>query len=174
MIRFSIENISLGGFFNMMTLIKQLEKEKEEIKKYLHLGNVKFDKLISELDKYISNNFSMNNEQLWTFLLASGHAIAGSEGIEKMTELLTGKKLVPKSKKIWFEVLPLPPRAEEGNTNLDLAIGQISQRKSYKSGIKLSEHENKWVCFCEMKWNSDISTSVAHDCPLQKVYLTTE
>ncbi|MFW6311407.1 MAG: hypothetical protein ACOC1K_04140 [Nanoarchaeota archaeon] len=105
----------------------------------------------------------MNDEQLWTFLLAPCYASFGQKGIDKLTELLTEKKLKPISKKIWFEVLPLPPRAEEGNTNLYLAVGQIDNRKDYKSGIKLSEKENKWICFCEMKWNSDISTNVTHD-----------
>ena len=147
----------------MTTLAELLEKEKHKIKQHLHMGKVKWDKLIKRLNKYINKKDVMNDEKLWTFLLASGYANVGLRGIEKLTELLTGKNLKPNSEKLWFEVLPLPPRAKEGNTNLDLAIGQIAQRKDYKSGIQLSESENEWICFCEMKWDSDISTNVNHD-----------
>lgn len=153
----------MKGVLKMTTLAELLEEEKFKINQHLHMGKVKWDKLIIRLKKYINKKDVMNDEQLWTFLLASGYANVGLKGIEKLTQLLTGKNLKPNSEKLWFEVLPLPPRAEEGSTNLDLAIGQIAQRKDYKSGIKLSEGENEWICFCEMKWDSDISTNVTHD-----------
>ncbi len=31
------------------------------------------------------------------------------------------------------------------------------------SGIQLSDTDKSWICFCEMKWNSDISITVTYD-----------
>lgn len=36
-------------------------------------------------------------------------------------------------------------------------------RKGTESGIQLDNIESPWICFCEMKWYSDISTSVTYD-----------
>jgi hypothetical protein len=78
---------------------------------------------------------------------------------------------VGKEDKIWLEALPYPPREKEGNTNLDMALGRISRRTL---GKKENHSETKgngieygggggFICFCEMKWYSDISKSVTHD-----------
>jgi len=62
-----------------------------------------------------------------------------------------------------LEVLPTAPRKKEGKSHIDLAIGNIVLRKGTESGIELDVSENSWVCFCEMKWRSDISYRVTYD-----------
>ena len=57
----------------------------------------------------------------------------------------------------------MPPRLSEGNTHLDLAIGAIAKCGTTKSGIELNDWTTPWVCFCEMKWDSDITLGVTHD-----------
>ena len=44
-----------------------------------------------------------------------------------------------------------------------MAVGAVARRGTTKSGVELSAHANSWICFCEMKWNSDISGSVSND-----------
>ena len=52
----------------------------------------------------------------------------------------------------------------EGNTCIDLALGAISGRKPTKGGIQLVDNmEHPWICFCEMKYDSDISGGTTHD-----------
>lgn len=104
------------------------------------------------------------DEQLWTFLVGCGYAIAGEDGIAQLTRALTESNLgVPDNAKIWFEVLPVPPRKKEGETHLDLALGTIAVRVGTESGIRLDDVRSPWVCFCEMKWYADISVSVTYD-----------
>ena len=103
------------------------------------------------------------DEQLWTFLVACGYAMRKG-GVTKLTTLLTGSEYRSRSKpRIWFEVLPIPSRQKEGPTHLDLALGTIALRDGTDSGIRLDDVETPWVCFCEMKWYSDISCSVRYD-----------
>lgn len=90
--------------------------------------------------------------------------MGGREGVALLTETLTGARHAqPRDEKIWFEVLPISPRQNEGETHLDLALGTISKRPGTGSGIELEAAEASWICFCEMKWLSDISPSVSHD-----------
>ena len=82
----------------------------------------------------------------------------------RVTNILTGTDLrQPDDAKIWLEVLPQPPRDHEGATHVDLAVGSIARRGNSKSGINLRSGSQTWICFCEMKWNSDISMSVTYD-----------
>lgn len=150
----------------MGTLSNLLNENKDLIENNLYLGFAKWDNLIKKIEEYeeIKIENEIKDEQIWTFLVGCGYAAAGKEGIDKISKLLTGsKKMVKANDKIWFEVLPLPPRKKEGNTHLDLAVGNITQRKETDSGIELSDNEDDWICFCEMKWDSDISTKVSFD-----------
>ena len=114
--------------------------------------------------KVISGSGPCNHEKLWTFLVACGYAMGGLDDVTRLSKILTGVDLPhTNNSRIWLEASPLPPRKPERNTSLDLAIGSISQREPTKSGIGLSECSTSWICFCEMKWNSDISESVEHD-----------
>lgn len=109
------------------------------------------------------------DEQIWTFLLGAGYAAAGADGVSKLSTLLTGgERPVPQpdeksQPRIWTEPLPIPPREREGNTNLDMAVGFIRNREATEGGIELLPGNDSWVCFCEMKWYSDLSHGVTHD-----------
>jgi hypothetical protein len=80
-----------------------------------------------------------------------------NKGIDRL-----GSSFTPQLQ-IWIEVSPLPPRQKEGNTFVDLVLGAISRRSPTKSGIGLDFVEKSWVCFCEMKYDSDISSKIIHD-----------
>lgn len=150
----------------MESLANSLKKNKDLIEKNLYLGFAKWDKMLKKVEEYekIETKNEIKDEQIWTFLVGCGYAAAGKEGIDTISKLLTGsEKLIKDNNNIWFEVLPLPPRKDEGNTHLDLAVGNISRRKGTNSGIELSDTEDDWICFCEMKWDSDISTKVSYD-----------
>jgi len=120
---------------------------------------------VDTLKKYEASGEKNNleDEQIWTFLVGCGYAAAGVKGVSLLSQILAGKAESSGSNKIWFEVLPIPPREYEGNTNLDLAVGSITNREDTRSGIQLSEEEDTWICFCEMKWNSVIFTTVSYD-----------
>ena len=103
----------------------------------------------------------MSNSGL--FLAACGYAIVGADGVARLTKILTGADLYQRYPKIWMEAMPLPPRKQEGNTHLDLAIGTIRGRGETKGGIELDDVSEPWICFCEMKMYSDLSHDVTHD-----------
>ncbi len=103
------------------------------------------------------------DEQLWTFLASCGYAIAGSQGVARLTKILTGANLFNPNPRIWLEAMPMPPRKQEGNTHLDLAVGTISGRGDTRGGVELDDVFEPWVCFCEMKMYSDLSHDVTHD-----------
>ncbi len=114
-----------------------------------------------------------HDEQAWTFLAMSWYSGGGIDRIKRLAEILTcyDNLVVGDDDKIWLEALPLPPRIKEGNTNLDLAMGRIGKRILGKddphsanngNGIQYSG-EKGFVCFCEMKWYSDIDKKVTHD-----------
>jgi len=150
-----------------MSFADIINENRSDIENYLHIGYAKWEVMINELRNYenTNDNKKMEDEQLWTFLLGCGYAAGKKEGINKLARMLTNDNInTNEVNKIWFEVLPLPPRHKEGSTHLDLAIGNISLRNGTESGIQLRDDlENPWICFCEMKWNSDISTKVSHD-----------
>jgi len=104
-----------------------------------------------------------------------GYAVAGEDGVARLTETLTGSnQKSPANPKIWFEVLPVAPRKREGETHLDLALGTIAVREGTESGIRLDDVGSPWVCFCEMKWYSDISVRVTCDVDRNQLARVTE
>lgn len=155
----------------MQSLADLLEKNRDAIAQCLYLSDGRWSRprnnLPERIRSYEAEHASpelFKDEQVWTFLAACGYAIAGAEGVKKLTKILTGSDLSqPDCAKIWMEVLPFPPRKREGNTNLDLALGTIKCRDETTGGIKLGSQSPSWICFCEMKWYSDISTSTTHD-----------
>lgn len=149
----------------MNSLAEILMNRHDEITKYLYIGYARWDDLIKRVATQEQTSlYDFADEQIWTFLVGCGYAIAGEQGVAMLTNTLTGSnQRAPTNSKIWFEVLPIPPRKGEGKTHLDLALGTIARRKGTESGIKLDAAESSWICFCEMKWYSDISTSVTCD-----------
>ena len=108
-----------------------------------------------------------NNEETWTFLAACSYAVHGHDGVAKLAKLLTGRADLPASEdsKIWLEFRPMTPRFKESRTHLDLALGAIAPENATKGGIELGQFSGAepWICFCEMKWESDISEGVTND-----------
>ncbi len=103
------------------------------------------------------------DEKLWTWLMACGYAAAGAEGVDRLTRALTGGlQHAGQGHGIWFEAQPPSPRRREGNTHLDLALGDLAPRAGTDGGIQAAQGAS-WVCFCEMKWYSDLSGKVTHD-----------
>ena len=147
-------------------IVGKLTTNKSAILAYLHLGYVKWDSLISRLQSLAATPAQdFEDEQIWTFLVAAGYALGADAGVQRLASLLTGDDSgsMLDHGKIWMEVLPLPTRAKEGSTHVDLAVGTILPRASTKSGINLTRDEKTWVCFSEMKWCSDLSPDVRHD-----------
>lgn len=149
----------------MNSLGEALMNHHDEITKYLYIGYARWDDLISRVERQEQKPLDdFADEQIWTFLVGCGYAIAGEDGVARLTKTLTGSNYkVPINPRIWFEVLPIPPRKGEGETHLDLALGTIARRNGTESGIELEKVEPSWICFCEMKWHSDISYSVSYD-----------
>ncbi len=149
----------------MSSLAEKLTNYHGKLTKYLYIGYARWDDLVARVrreEQKSSRDFT--DEQIWTFLVACGYAIAGEQGIARLTEIVTGShQKSPANPKIWFEVLPIPPRKGEGETHIDLALGTIAIRQGTESGIGLDDVESSWICFCEMKWYSDISISVTYD-----------
>lgn len=149
----------------MNALGDALKKNLDQINQYLYVGYARCDRLIKRTERQEQERpGDFADEQVWTFLLGCGYAIAGQEGVARLTRLLTGSnQRAPAAPRIWFEVLPIQPRKGEGRTRLDLALGTLGRRKRTKSGIEVGNDDPSWICFCEMKWYSDISTRVSHD-----------
>jgi hypothetical protein len=148
----------------MSRLAELLDTRRDAIRKYLYVGYAKWGNLINRIaEQEMRPVYDFADEQVWTFLVGCGYAMAREEGIRILTRALTGSDQTPSASKLWFEVLPVPPRRGEGNTHIDLALGTIANRDKTKSGIELDNIEPSWVCFCEMKWYSDITMSVSHD-----------
>jgi hypothetical protein len=149
----------------MNSLAEVLMNHHDKITTYLYIGYARWDDLISRVERQErkpSDDFA--DEQIWTFLVGCGYAIAGEDGVARLTKTLTGSNYKALTNpRIWFEVLPIPPRKREGETHLDLALGTIAGRNGTESGIELENVESAWICFCEMKWYSDISYNVSYD-----------
>jgi hypothetical protein len=150
---------------NKSPLYDALDNHRKEILSYLILGRAKWEKLINIVkDQELTGASDFANEQIWTFLIGCGYTLNDEAGIKELTRTLTGSdQAKPIQNKIWFECLPLPPRQGEGNTSIDLALGTISNRNRTRGGIELGDSEHTWICFCEMKCKSDISSGTIHD-----------
>lgn len=148
------------------SLYQLLEENTSRINERLFHPNFYGDdhKFLLKKERVLSSTRPCVDEALWTFLAACGYARGGIDGVAKLTKILTGMDMpIVDDAKIWLEARPLPPRNREGNTNLDLAVGAVARRGTTKSGVELSTHASPWICFCEMKWKSDISGSVSND-----------
>ena len=148
------------------SLYQLIDENASSLNKRLYHPNFYGDdhKFLPKKERVLSSAHPCIDEALWTFLAACGYAMGGTDGVAKLTKILTGMDMpITNDSKIWLEARPLPPRNREGNTNLDLAVGAVARREPTKSGIELNTHANPWICFCEMKWNSDISGFVSND-----------
>lgn len=104
------------------------------------------------------------NEVIWTFLTAI--RLDQGDQAETLRGLCGVHPGIDRRQDVWFEAQPLVPRSadEEGNTHLDLAIGDIEPRGNTGNGIQYRSSERPgWVCFVEAKLFSDISYQTAHD-----------
>jgi hypothetical protein len=149
----------------MDSLMEMLWRRKSHIAKYLCIPHRQWARVISRIEcqeAVVLADFP--DEQVWTLLLACGYAMAGTPGVAALARQLT--ECDPRAEadaKIWFEGLPVPPRYKEGVTHVDLALGTIVRRESTESGIALDAAEGAWICFCEMKWYSDVQPTVTND-----------
>jgi len=120
-----------------------------------------------EILKKIESGKYLNDEKVWTFLLA--HLIDRQTKKTKLDilRLFTAQDISAIPDEIWFEAQPISPRRgkkgeSEGNTRIDLAFGDIGLRNDTECGIKFNRRDN-WVCFAEAKLFSDCSPDTAHD-----------
>jgi hypothetical protein len=116
---------------------------------------------MSEPDAY-------RNEKVWTMLVAD--LLAHSPDQQTLVRLLCGCDVdVAVPLDIWLEAQPVPSRKgasgrSEGNSKVDLAIGDIQLRGETGAGIEYGPARDKsWVCFVEAKCLSDCSTDVSSD-----------
>ena len=153
------------------SLYQLLEENTDRINERLFHPNFYGDdhKFLRKKERVLSSTRPCIDEALWTFLAACGYAMGGLDGVAKLTKILTGADMPhTNDSMIWLETQPRSPRLHsrnrphEDNTHVDLAIGSIVQRDN-KSGIELTNSSDPWICFCEMKWDSDLSTKVTHD-----------
>ena len=160
----------------MSSLAQGLRAHRDEITGYLYIGYAVWDDLVARVERQEGKDSGdYDDEQVWTFLVGCGYAMAGEDGVARLTEALTGSnQKSPANPKIWFEVLPVSPRKREGETHLDLALGTIAVREGTGAGIKLDDVGSPWVCFCEMKWYSDISVRVTCDVHRNQLARVTE
>ena len=152
-----------------MRLIELLEKYKNEINCHAYFGFSNWDQIVDRIeyytlhDKYFINS-NYYDERIWTFLLACGYSITGESGVEKISSILTtNKQNSSQYNKLWFEPMPASPRLNEGRFHVDLALGNITLKNGIQREIELDVSDNSWVCFCEMKWYSDISYGITND-----------
>jgi hypothetical protein len=142
-----------------------LKEHKLRIETALRIGYATWDALLERVERQERKpSDDYDDEQIWTFLVGCGYAMAGAAGVAQLGSRLCGATpptIFPPA--IWFEALPVPPRKKEGNTHLDLALGNIVLRNGTSSGIRYDEQESGLICFCECKWYSDISKDVSYD-----------
>ncbi len=147
-----------------MDLAALLIKQKSAIREYLYCSDAQWEAMVQLIRQRDRENRRYDSEKPWTFLLACGYALAGEAGVKRLAFLLTGPaRPALANPKIWLEAMPTEPRIGEGKTHVDLALGAIKRREGTDSGIELDGDQPVWICFCEMKWDSDAQGSVTHD-----------
>jgi len=115
------------------------------------------DKLTNPTDK------THHDETIWTWLLARCVEKSLEEGHHSLYNLLLGGTHKPHHE-IGFEVCPLSTRGKgEGNTILDLALGDIRRRPKTLSGIEYNPQKMSSVSFVEAKFLSDLSVYTTND-----------
>src|SRR2546421_12040598 len=103
-----------------MRLSRVVQDNMDKICETLRLSRATFAALTDKVERCEERNIpDFYDEQVWTFLLASTYAVAGSSGAAQLASLLTENPQCDEVDKLWFEVLPIPPRHQEGNTHLD-------------------------------------------------------
>lgn len=114
-------------------LPRYVDNHKSQITEVLYIGRAKWDKLLSTIatvERDGSDDF--HDEQVWTFTTSCAYAVDDMAGAKRMARHQSEDDV--NTGRIWFELLPLPPRVGEGNTNLDLEFGDIKIRQGTKSG----------------------------------------
>ncbi len=144
-------------------LVSALREARPSIEKFLRTTDQEWRWASEVLKKVaVQDPDEVHDEKLWTWLLACGYAAGGPRGVLRLAGGLTGLDSGDDQHAIWFEVQPPSPRRGEGNTHLDLALGDLALREGTDGGIQPAPGAS-WVCFWEMKWYSDLSTKVTHD-----------
>ena len=159
---------------NTAAIIAYLKENTDQLREKIETTEAQWDSFLKKLEvQQAKGHKDYYEEQVWTFLIAAGFAATGEQGVRKLAHILTGCTdiEVGEEDKIWLEALPYPPREKEGNTNLDMALGRIKRRdlgrddnpsKTKGNGVECGG-DGGFICFCEMKWYSDISKDVTHD-----------
>jgi len=120
------------------------------------------DKQKLKLKRSLEKKNLRKNEVVWTYLTAS--ILADNATRAAASHALLGKNVhFSPTAEIWFEGQPLPPRKGEGNSELDLAFGNVRRRGSTQAGIEYAPATESWVAFVEAKVMSDCSAYVAND-----------
>ena len=143
-----------------------LNTHRDTIRKNLSTSDAQWNSMMSKIEQREQREQSIAAEKIWTFLVACGYALNGSEGVTRLSKLLSGVQLTtPGTQRIWFESQAIGPRdpKSEGKTRIDLALGMIRQMGTTDSGIELATSKPGEICFCEMKWDTDISSGVRYD-----------
>lgn len=149
-----------------MALAELLSKYRRQIFDYLYTSDFQWRAMIKFFKEREQQQKPINAEKPWAFLISCGYALGKEQGIKKLTFQLTNSdQPQPTHTKIWFEAQPIGPRQwkSEKNTRVDLALGAIKRRSGTDSGVELDNRQPPWICFCEAKWNRDISPNVCHD-----------
>jgi len=146
---------------NTQRLLEELQRNKGIAESIVPPGNL----LGNLLGRIQSNSNMLADEALWTFLLTFGYTVAGGE--QAMFKVLTEGSL-SRSPKVLIEAQPIPPRQgrfgeSEGNSNIDLLIGDFSGRPGTASGVCASAKQPGEVCFVEAKLLSDIAHMTSRD-----------
>jgi len=117
-------------------------------------------------------NRELHDEQIWTLLFTYGF-IAGPGSLQSLSDLA---KVLTEGECTWapdhearLEMLPSSMRNGiqvdvQGNTEIDLILGDIGNRNRNSSGIAFKPNGNpSWVCMVEAKWLSDIACRTTQD-----------
>lgn len=152
----------------MVTLPSLLDQHRDIITKTLRLGKDNWATLLRSCDSDSLTRYGrLNREETWTFLVACGYAIAGAQGVTTLANRLTGRTDLrrPKDPVVWLEYRPMTPRKRESRSRIDLSLGDVTQETGTKGGIELASGAGgeSWICFCEMKWESDICRRTSND-----------
>ena len=70
------------------TLAELLCENRDPIQAHLSLGSVHWRDLVCR----VRGSSAARDEQLWTFLAACGYAIAGADGVRRLTGILAGQR----------------------------------------------------------------------------------
>lgn len=144
----------------MIGLAQTITSHMESILRRLRIGRAHWDDLVEAIERTERRGQDCYDEQLWTFILACAYA-ACDEGPSILATRLTGTSVT--SEAIWFEVKSRSPRVNEGQTVLDLALGNLASREGTASGIALQSRPVSNIIFCEFKWFSDLDCRVSYD-----------